>query len=88
LIYLGWLLKDWGFDVISYFQFFGIILMTLGILLFIAPVLLERMPSLEKVPWIILYVYRSDSFTFVTSPILIIISILSFLGGLIFKIKS
>lgn len=72
----------------SYFQFFGIILIILGILVFIAPILLERMPSLEKIPWIILYVYRSGSFTFVTSPILIIISILSLLWGLIVKTRS
>ncbi|MEN3058685.1 MAG: hypothetical protein ABC579_05340 [Candidatus Methanosuratincola petrocarbonis] len=41
--------------------------------------MLERLPSLERIPWIILYVYRSDGFVFVTSPILIIISVLSFL---------
>lgn len=73
---------------ISYFQFFGVILIILGVLLFIAPVLLERIPSLDKVPWIILYVYRSNGFTFVTSPILIIISIISFLWSFIFKTKS
>ena len=73
---------------ISYFQFFGAILIILGVLLFIVPLLLERMPSLEKIPWIIIYVYRSDGFTFVTSPILIIISILSFLWYLLFKTKA
>ena len=73
---------------LSYFHFFGIILILLGVLLFIVPVLLERMPSLEKIPWILLYVYRSNGFTFVTSPILIIISILSFLWFLVFKTKS
>jgi hypothetical protein len=51
--------------------------MVLGALLFVAPLILEKMPSLESVPWIILYVYRSDGFVFVTSPILIIISIIS-----------
>jgi hypothetical protein len=40
---------------------------------------LERLPSLESVPWILLYVYRRDGFVFVTSPILIIISVLSLL---------
>jgi hypothetical protein len=73
---------------ISHFQFFGLILIILGVLLFIAPLLLERMPSLEKIPWILFYVYRSDGFTFVTSPILILISIFSFLWSLIFKTKS
>jgi uncharacterized membrane protein len=60
-------------------QLFGVLLLVLGAILFILPMVLERLPSLEKVPWIILYVYRSDGFVFVTSPILIIISVLSFL---------
>jgi len=51
--------------------------MILGVLLFIAPLLLEQLTSLEKVPWIVLYVYHRDGFVFVTSPILIIISTLS-----------
>jgi len=62
-----------------FLQVLGIMLMVLGALLFIAPIILEKMPSLESVPWIILYVYRSDGFVFVTSPILIIISIISLL---------
>jgi hypothetical protein len=37
------------------------------------------MPSLKSVPWIVFYVFRRDGFVFVTSPILIIISILSLL---------
>lgn len=69
-------------------QIFGAMLIVLGVLLFVAPLLLERMPSLEGVPWIILYVYREDSFVFVTSPILIIVTILSFLLGMITKPES
>lgn len=60
-------------------QFFGIVLLILGAILFILPLVLERIPSLERIPWIILYIYRSDGFVFVTSPILIIFSILSLL---------
>jgi len=60
-------------------QILGIVLMVLGVLLFVAPLVLERMPSLESVPWILLYVYRRDGFVFVTSPILIIFSVLSLL---------
>jgi len=60
-----------------FYQLAGIALVMLGILLFIMPMLLEKVPSLEEIPWILLYVYRSGNFTFVTSPILIIISILS-----------
>jgi len=39
-------------------------------------------PSLEKVPWIILWVYRRDGFFFATSPLLIIISAVSLLLSL------
>jgi uncharacterized membrane protein len=60
-------------------QILGIVLMVLGVLLFVAPLVLERLPSLESVPWILLYVYRRDGFVFVTSPILIIFSVLSLL---------
>ena len=55
-------------------QVVGVIFVVLGALLFIAPLLLERLPSLERMPSIIIYVYRRNGFTFVTSPILIIIS--------------
>jgi hypothetical protein len=62
-----------------FLQVLGVVLMVLGALLFIAPIILEKMPSLESIPWIILYVYRSDGFIFATSPLLIIISIISLL---------
>ena len=73
---------------ISPFQVFGIILIILGVLVFIAPLILAKLPSLEKIPWILLYVYRSDSFTFVTSPILLIISLLFLLWSLIIRTRS
>lgn len=57
-------------------QVLGAALIALGAIFLVAPLLLERLPSLENAPWIILYVYRKDGFTFVTSPILIIISVL------------
>lgn len=63
----------------SYLQVFGAALIMLGLILFILPVLMERLPSLEDIPWILVYFYRSGNFTFVTSPILIIISVLSLL---------
>ena len=66
-------------------QALGIVLMILGVLLFAAPIILERLPSLEKVPWILLYVYRSDGFVFATSPILLIISALSLLWWVLTK---
>ena len=60
-------------------QILGILLLVLGAILFLLPPLLERVPSLERIPWILIYVYRSDGFVFVTSPILIIISLISLL---------
>ncbi len=66
-------------------QALGIVLMVLGVLLFVAPLILERMPSLESIPWILLYVYRRDGFVFATSPILIIISIISLLWWILTK---
>lgn len=71
-----------------FLQVLGIVLMVLGALLFIVPLVLEKMPSLESVPWILLYVYRRDGFVFVTSPILIIISILSLLWSILTRSGS
>jgi uncharacterized membrane protein len=71
-----------------FLQILGIVLMVLGALLFIAPIILERMPSLESVPWILLYIYRSDGFIFVTSPILIIISLISLLLWIISRTST
>ncbi|MEM2888310.1 MAG: hypothetical protein QXR42_02385 [Candidatus Bathyarchaeia archaeon] len=62
-----------------FIQVIGVLLMILGILLFLMPIIIEKLPSLENIPWIILYVYRHNGFVFVTSPILIIFSILSLL---------
>ena len=66
-------------EMLHFIQFLGVVLIVLGVLFFIAPLLLEKMPSLERAPWIILYVYRTDGFIFATSPILIIVSIVSLL---------
>jgi len=66
-------------EVLHFIQLLGVVLIVLGALFFIAPLLFEKMPSLERIPWIILYVYRTDGFIFATSPILIIVSIASLL---------
>jgi len=68
-----------GSRVFHFIQVLGVILIVLGALLFIAPLLLEKMPSLESISWIILYIYRRDGFVFATSPLLVIISIVSLL---------
>jgi len=48
-------------EVLHSIQLLGVILIVLGVLILIVPLLLEKLPSLEKIPWIILYVYRMDS---------------------------
>lgn len=55
----------------------GIILIISGILLLFLPVIAQHIPSLDKIPWILLWTYKTDNFVFVTSPLLIIITIIS-----------
>jgi hypothetical protein len=62
--------------------------MILGVLLFIAPILLEQLPSLRNLPWILLYIYRRDGFVFVTSPLLLIISVVSLLWWLLIRVST
>lgn len=54
----------------------GIMLIIIGVVLALLPLLTQYEPSLEKLPWIILWVYKGDNFYFATSPLLIIISII------------
>ncbi len=61
------------------FTVLGLLLILLGFLLIMIPVVSRSFPSLEKIPPIIWWTYRSDNFYFATSPILIIISIVSLL---------
>jgi hypothetical protein len=58
---------------------FGIFFILLGLILFLIPLLIKINPVLdfEKIPWLILYVYNTDNFIFATSPILIILSLIS-----------
>jgi len=60
---------------------FGVTLILMGIALILVPLIVKVFPSvnLEKIPWILFYVYRKDGFFFATSPILIIIGIVYFL---------
>jgi hypothetical protein len=55
----------------------GWLLILLGLLFVALPYVAKVLPNVDKIPWWIIWVYRSDGFTFATSPILIIISILS-----------
>ncbi len=58
------------------FTYLGVLFIVLG-LLFVAIPFISRYIDVEKIPWIILWVYKSDGFVFATSPILIIISLIS-----------
>jgi hypothetical protein len=64
---------------INPFTVFGVLLILLGVIFVALPYLENVIPNLERVPWIILWVYRSGGFTFATSPLLIIISVISIL---------
>jgi hypothetical protein len=57
----------------------GLILIISGLLLIVLPFLVRYLPNIDNIPWILLWVYKSNGFYFATSPILIILSILSIL---------
>ncbi|MDY6931979.1 MAG: hypothetical protein SVJ22_08720 [Halobacteriota archaeon] len=59
----------------SPFTIFGVILMVVGAILFLVPVLSRFIPT--SIHPLIIYTYQGDGFYFVTSPILIIISLVS-----------
>jgi len=65
-------------DEANPFTLVGILLILLGAV-FVALQYISRVVDVDKIPWIILYIYRSDGFTFATSPILLILSALSLL---------
>lgn len=61
------------------FTTLGLLLIVSGLILVLLPVLARHLPSLDRLPWIIVWVYRKNSFYFATSPLLIIISLVSLL---------
>jgi hypothetical protein len=56
----------------------------MGVALVLIPVLGAHF-DLSKIPSWLVYIYRSNGFCFVTSPVLIALSILSILGYLLVK---
>ncbi len=64
------------------FTILGLILIVSGLLLVLLPFLVRYLPSLDQVPWLLIWVYRRDGFIFVTSPLLIILSLLSLIAQL------
>lgn len=59
------------------FTLLGLVLIVSGVILVALPLLARHLPSLERLPWILVWIYRRDGFYFITSPLLIIVSILS-----------
>jgi hypothetical protein len=59
------------------FTSMGWILILLGAIFVALPYITRLVPSIERIPWFILYVYRRDGFYFATSPLLIVLSLLS-----------
>jgi hypothetical protein len=70
-------------EFFRFFQLAGVLFIALGASLLILPLLLEKIPVLEERPWIIFYVYRKNGVVFATSPLLIIISLLSLVWGVV-----
>lgn len=54
----------------------GVVLITIGVVLILLPIL-GRFIDLAHIPWWLIYVYKGDGFYFVTSPLLILLFILS-----------
>ena len=61
------------------FTLIGIIFIVMGIILVLLPFIVQYIPSLEGLPWLILWVYKTDNFIFATSPVLLIITALFFI---------
>ena len=54
----------------------GVVLIIIGVTLILLPIL-GRYVDLTHIPWWLIYVYKSDGFYFATSPLLIVLFILS-----------
>ena len=64
-------------DEYSPFTSMGWILILLGVIFVALPYITRVMPSIERIPWFILYVYKRAGFYFATSPLLIALSMIS-----------
>jgi hypothetical protein len=54
----------------------GVILIIIGVVIVLLPIL-GRYVDLSRIPWWLIYIYKSDGFYFITSPLLIVIFVLS-----------
>jgi len=66
-------------EIENHFTYLGFILIAFGVFLVFLPLIARFIPDVDRIPWFILWVYKTDGFTFVTSPLLVLISLLSFL---------
>jgi len=57
----------------------GILFLVLGAFLLLIPLAEKLIPSIDRLPWFLVYVYKREDFYFVTSPLLIVLSLLSLL---------
>lgn len=64
-------------EVENQLTYLGFILIVLGVFLVFLPFITRFIPDVDKIPWLILWVYKTDGFTFVASPLLILISLVS-----------
>ena len=57
------------------FTLMGLLFIVCGLILVALPFISRYLPTLDRLPWILVWVYRSDGFYFITSPLLIIVSL-------------
>ncbi|MEM3382865.1 MAG: hypothetical protein QXL52_06165 [Nitrososphaerales archaeon] len=65
-------------EAYQFLMIYGVLFIIIGLTLILLPILANYLPSMEKLenlPPILIYVYRGDNFYFVTSPLLILISL-------------
>jgi len=66
-------------EAYQFFTISGILLILIGLALVLLPIIANYLPSierLEKLLPILIYVYRSENFYFITSPLLILICLI------------
>lgn len=56
----------------------GVALILVGVALVVLP-MVGRYIDLSRIPWWIVYVYQSNGFYFVTSPLLLLLSLITFI---------
>jgi hypothetical protein len=60
-------------------QVIGVLLLILGVFFVVTPMLREHLLAIDTLPWILVYIYRHNGLTIVTSPLLLLVSLASLL---------